>query len=67
MRGLVQVLGLVLELVDVLAALGDGFEVLLHHIDCVVDLLERKRKVRKLTFLVWHFWGSLGGKGDEGL
>lgn len=37
--GLVEVLGFVLELVDVLAALGDGFEVLFHDIDGVVDLL----------------------------
>ena len=37
--GLVQVLGFVLELVNVLAALGYGFEVFLHDIDGVVDLL----------------------------
>ena len=37
--GLVQVLGFVLEPVNVLAALGYGFEVLLHDIDGVVDLL----------------------------
>lgn len=36
---LVQVLGFVLELVNVLAALGYGFEILLHDIDGVVDLL----------------------------
>lgn len=42
--GLVQVLGFVLELVDVLAALGDGFEVLFHHVDCVVDLLGGRGK-----------------------
>ena len=40
--GLVQVFGFVLELVDVLAALGDGFEVLLHDVDGVVDLLGRR-------------------------
>lgn len=41
--GLVEVLGFVLELVDVLAALGDGFEVLFHDIDGVVDLrLDRR-------------------------
>ena len=49
--GLVQVFGLVLELVDVLAALGDGFEVLFHHVDCVVDLLW---KVRVLAEFVWY-------------
>ena len=37
--GLVQVLGLVLELVNVLATLGYGFEILLHDIDRVIDLL----------------------------
>ena len=36
---LVQVFGLVLKLVYVLAALGYGFEVLFHDIDGVVDLL----------------------------
>ena len=40
--GLVQVLGFVLELVDVLAALGDGFEILFHDVDGVVDLLKRR-------------------------
>ena len=40
--GLVKVLGFVLELVDVLAALGDGFEVLFHDIDGVIDLLLMK-------------------------
>lgn len=37
--GLIEVLGFVLELVDVLAALGYGFEVLFHYIDGVIDLL----------------------------
>ena len=36
---LVEVLGFVLELVNVLATLGYGFEVLLHHVDRIVDLL----------------------------
>ena len=40
--GLVEVLGFVLELVDVLAALGYGFEVLFHDIDGVVNLLPRR-------------------------
>jgi len=39
LRGLVEILGLVLELVDMFAALGDGFEILFHDIDGVVDLL----------------------------
>jgi len=38
LRGLVQILGLVLQLVDVLAALGDRFEILLHDVDGIVDL-----------------------------
>lgn len=37
--GLVEIFGFVLELVDVLAALGDGFEILFHDVDGVVDLL----------------------------
>ncbi len=37
--GLIKVLGFVLELVDMLAALGYGFEILFHHVDCVVNLL----------------------------
>ena len=37
--GLVKIFGFVLELVDVLAALGDGFEILFHDVDSVVDLL----------------------------
>lgn len=41
--GLVQVLGFVLKLVNVLAALGYGFEVLLHDIDGIVDLLGWRR------------------------
>ena len=40
--GLVEVFGFVLKLVDVLAALGDGFEVLFHDIDGVVNLLEKE-------------------------
>lgn len=36
--GLIEVLGFVLELVDVFATLGDGFEVLFHDVDSVVDL-----------------------------
>ena len=39
LRGLVEVLGFVLELVDVFAALGDGFEVLFHDVDRIIDLL----------------------------
>ncbi len=42
---LVEVLGFVLELVNVLAALGDGFEILFHDIDGVVDLLMLKKDV----------------------
>ena len=39
LSGLIEVLGFVLELVDVLATLGDGFEVLFHNINSIVDLL----------------------------
>ena len=39
LRGLVEVLGFVLKLVDVFAALGDGLEILFHDVDCVIDLL----------------------------
>ena len=37
--GLVEIFGFVLELVDMLAALGYGFKVLFHDVDGVVDLL----------------------------
>ena len=42
LSGLIEVLRFVLELVNVLAALGDGFEVLLHHVDGVIDLLDTR-------------------------
>lgn len=51
MSGLIEVLGFVLELVDVLAALGDGFEVLFHDVDCVVDLLLMERAVSDCALL----------------
>ena len=39
--GLVKVFGFVLKLVNVLATLSDGFEILFHNIDGIVDLLKK--------------------------
>ena len=50
--GLVEVLRLILQLVDVLAALGYGFEVLFHDVDGVVDLLLMENDVSDCTL-----WG----------
>ena len=60
--GLVQVLGLVLQLVDVLAALGDGFQVFLHHVYRVVNLLERERNI-----LAEASGTRIWGKGSVGM
>ena len=43
--GLVEVFGFILKLVDVLAALSDGFEVLFHNIDSIINLLETENGV----------------------
>ena len=53
---LVEVLGFVLKLVDVFAALGDGFEILFHDVDGVVDLLEAGNGVSDCAF-----FGKRGG------
>ena len=60
--GLVQVLGFVLELVNVLAALGYGFEVFLHDVDGVVDLLWRRAM---LAIVLCGEWGKQMGACNE--
>ena len=61
--GLVQILGFVLELVNVLAALGYGFEILLHDIDGVVDLLSRRAGLAMVLYREWGKQMGLVAKG----